>query len=160
MPNSIRQTLARAFAPNRHMGFAFALSLTYALAAPSMVHAQEEAGLSLELNRAAQTKTGCMLTFVATNKAKASLNGVAYELVLFNKDGLVEQMTAFDFGALPNGKTVVRQFELPNRQCESLGQILINGASRCDVADPQPGLEDICISALQPKTRADIDFLK
>lgn len=159
MSNSIRTTLSRALSPTRRLGTFFALSLTYALATPHMVHAAE-GGLTLELNRAAQTQTGCMLTFVAANKAQADLKGVAYELVLFNTDGLVEQMTAFDFGALPNGKTVVRQFELPNRQCDSLGQILVNSASRCEIADPQPGMENLCIADLETKSRGDIYFLK
>lgn len=116
--------------------------------------------LSLELNKAADTESGCLLTFVGVNRTGLSLASVAYELVLFDKDGLVERMSAFDFGGMPNGKTFVRQFELKGSKCPGLSQILVNGAARCQQADPVKGTEDTCISALAPSTRTDIAFIK
>ncbi|MBD8889921.1 hypothetical protein [Roseibium litorale] len=116
--------------------------------------------LSLELNKATDTQAGCLLTFVGTNKTGLALSSVAYELVLFDKDGLVDRMSAFDFGAMPAGKTFVRQFELKGSKCPGLSQILVNGAARCEQADPVKGAENTCISALSPASRTDIAFIK
>ena len=116
--------------------------------------------LALELNKATDTQSGCLLTFVGTNKTGVAFSSVAYELVLFDKDGLVERMSAFDFGAMPAGKTFVRQFELKGSQCPDLSQILVNGAARCDQADPVKGAENTCVSALTPASRTDIAFIK
>ena len=120
----------------------------------------ETSDLSLELNRTASTERGCTLTFVAGNRTGTALNGVAYEFVLFNKDGLVEKMTAFDFGAIPDRKTVVRQFELAGTQCGSIGQILVNGAARCEAATSDSAAEETCISSLATASRTDIAFIK
>lgn len=116
--------------------------------------------LALELNKATDTQTGCLLTFVGTNKTGLPLASVAYELVLFDKDGLVERMSAFDFGSMPDGKTFVRQFELKGSKCPGLSQILVNGAARCEQADPVKGAENTCVSALAPTSRTDIAFIK
>ncbi|WP_417689608.1 hypothetical protein [Roseibium sp.] len=155
----VKRTIARGFALRQRAGITLAAAMTFALASPFMVQAAETS-LSLELNRAANTERGCMLTFVASNRTTHAISGVAYEFVLFNKEGLVEKMTAFDFGALPQEKTVVRQFELAGSQCPGIGQILVNGAARCDLADPQPGTDGTCIGDLALSSRTDITFIK
>lgn len=155
----IQQTFIKGRQLKRRFAFPLAAALTYALATPHMVQAAENT-LSLELNRTSDTANGCMLTFVAANKTGQALSNVAYEFVLFDTDGLVDKMTAFDFGALPVKKTVVRQFELGDVKCPAIGRILINGAARCDLANPQPGTEDLCIAALAPTSRSSIGFIK
>ncbi|WP_417668892.1 hypothetical protein [Roseibium sp.] len=159
MRTFMKQTAARRRTIKRRAALTLAAAMTYALATPHMVQASETA-LSLELNRAAATERGCMLTFVAGNKTGHAISGVAYEFVLFNTEGLVDKMTAFDFGAMPKQKTVVRQFELTGLKCPEIGQILVNGAARCDLVDPQPGSEGTCIGALAPTSRTDITFIK
>ncbi|MEJ8474370.1 hypothetical protein [Roseibium algae] len=155
----MKQTFGKGFLSHRRTTVCLAATMAYALSAPFVVQAAEN-NLSLELNRASETANGCMLSFVASNSTGQALGGLAYEFVLFNADGLVDQMTAFDFGAIQDQKTVVRQFELAGVKCPSIGKILVNGAARCDLVDPQPGTENMCITALEPKTRTTIAFIK
>ncbi|MBS8259669.1 hypothetical protein DYI23_05510 [Roseibium polysiphoniae] len=155
----LQKTLGWGRQLGQRTNLGLAAGLLYALATPHMVKAAENT-LELELNRAAQTDSGCMLTFVAANKTGQALKGVAYEFVLFDADGLVDLMTAFDFGAMPEQKTVVRQFELAGAQCPAISQILVNGAARCDLAKPAEAADDTCVSSLATKSRTDIAFIK
>lgn len=95
------------------------------------------------------------MTFVVRNGFATQLDKSAFEMVIFNGDGLVERMTVFDFGALPSGKTVVRQFEMPNMACDGIGRILVNGAKACTGEGITP---DICIGALKADSKADVPF--
>ncbi|POF28379.1 hypothetical protein [Roseibium marinum] len=108
------------------------------LCATLPVHAQSEApAITLELNKAEDSGENCRLSFVMTNGTGRPIESAAYELVLFTKDGVINQMSVFDFGALPEGKTVVRQFELPALDCAQAGNLLINGPAGCP-ADQAP----------------------
>ncbi|WP_346900652.1 hypothetical protein [uncultured Roseibium sp.] len=95
------------------------------------------------------------MTFVVHNGLSGPLDKSAFEMVIFNGDGLVERMTVFDFGALPEGKTVVRQFEMPNVACKGIGRILVNGAKACTGEGIAP---DTCIGALKTDSKAEIPF--
>ncbi|NVK34594.1 MAG: hypothetical protein HWE23_08950 [Rhodobacteraceae bacterium] len=140
--------------------FSLKAFLSVCLLASSAIssHASENT-ISLELNRANDTDKGCLVTFVANNSSEQALADVAYEFVLFNSDDLVEQMTAFDFGAMPSGKTVVRQFQLTALTCGSIGKILVNGSARCDTPTSDKA-STVCIDALVTKSRTDITFIK
>ena len=110
----------------------FALVLGLAAAATA-VHAQDGAqpSLSIDLNALEQVDQACRLVFVATNSIGSSLEEMALETVLFDTSGTVDRFALFDFKALPDGKTRVRQFDLPETQCTDIGRVLINGAESC-----------------------------
>jgi hypothetical protein len=136
---------------------ALALSISVLSAGSALAQAGAAAeGVKLELNRAAAAGNGCLLTFVATNGTGSPLETAGFEFVLFNKEGLVDRMTVFDFGALPEGKTVVRQFQIPNQPCEGIGSILVNGPSGCKAAAATP----LCSAPLNTTSRTDIGFTR
>ena len=97
----------------------------------------EAPGISLELNKAETTNGNCRLSFVMENGTGSPVSSAAYEIVLFNKTGVIDQLSVFDFGDIPADKTVVRQFELAGPTCAEAGRLLINGPSGCS-ADPVP----------------------
>lgn len=132
-------------------------ALCVALASPA-VRAQEgpaKAGLHLELNRLEQNGGACRATFVAKNGYGAQLEETAFELVLFDKAGLVSLMTVFDFGALPTGKTLVKRFDLKDTDCSTLSRVLVNAAARCRGAGIGPA---DCIADLTTANRSEAEF--
>lgn len=92
---------------------------------------QSQGTLKVELNGLETNGEACRATFVVSNGLEADLDATGLELVIFDAKGLVQLMTVFDFGALPQGKTVVRRFDLPETGCDDISRILINGAARC-----------------------------
>jgi hypothetical protein len=139
--------------------------LTAALLAGSVpLHsaAAQEAGetssaaiLSVELNGLQPTETGCRFTFVVSNGLGGELASAAFELVLFDKAGMVSRMTIVDFKDLPQGKTKVRQFDFSGVDCANLGRVLVNDATDCTGT----GIDArACIRDLKTETRADVAF--
>lgn len=138
----------------------FALSLA-SIAGVGTAHAQEpdssqHAGrLLVELNALQPTANGCRFTFIVSNNLEAELASVGFELVLFDKAGMVSRMTIVDFKDLPQAKTKVRQFDFSGVDCANLGRVLINDATECKGTGLEPGT---CIRALSTQTREDISF--
>lgn len=117
----------------------------------------EAADFFLELNSAADTAAGdCRLTYVATNRTEVGLDQAAYEVAVFDGNGIVSRILVLAFGALPQGKTRVVQFDIAGQSCENTSRIVVN-----DVADCVPtadGSASVCLDALSTATRAPIQF--
>lgn len=111
--------------------------------------------LGLELNKASDEGGACRATFVAVNDLGGTLDELTYEIVVFDRDGLVDRLVRFDFGAMAPGKTIVKRFDLPGLACAAVGRLLINDAAACkgEGIDPQA-----CISALDATSRTSITF--
>ena len=111
----------------------------------------------LELNSAAETETGdCRLTYVATNRTGTDLSQASYEVAVFNGDGIVSRILVLAFGALPEGKTRVVQFDIAGQSCTDTSRIVVNDVAACTLTDGGTG--DFCLSALTTSTRAAIQF--
>jgi hypothetical protein len=133
--------------------------LTSALVAAAMPAAGQETenpALSVELNGTGQEGAACRLTFVVENRMGADLETAVFETVLFDKAGAVLTLTLFDFGALPEGRSRVRQFDLAETDCGSLGRVLLNGAHACK----GEGIDAAaCDAGLALSTRTDVEIL-
>ncbi len=114
-----------------------ALMSLIAVQAPAQ---EAEEKLTVELNAQGSTEAGCLLTFMVTNSFAEDIDTAVFETVLFTKAGQVERLTLFDFGNLPAGRPRVRQFQVDGLQCDTLGQVLINGASACKVGGADSAL--------------------
>ena len=132
--------------------------LAVSLPAGGAALAQEPASapsLRLEFNGLEPSSAGCRLTFVVENALGAALGRAAFEIVLFNRDGLVDRLTVLDFKDLPAGKTKVRQFDLQNADCANVGRVLVNDAVACEGEGVEPSA---CIRNLKAETKSDISF--
>lgn len=124
-----------------------------ALASVGAVSAQDaEPHLNVELNAAQQQDQGCKLSFLITNGHAEDITKAIFETVIFDAEGQVNRLTLFDFGTLPAGRPRVRQFVIPGAACDSIGQVLFNGANTCDGAGP-----DACTKGLTLGSRTDIE---
>lgn len=137
-------------------GFALAL---LALATP--LQAEEGAAdaapsLSIEFNSALQLEGACRLTFFAENGMGTPISALSLEAVLFTTQGAVERLTLFDLGELPEGRPRVRQFDVPELQCDAIGQILINGLSKCEGDDLTP---TSCLNSLTLNSRTELELI-
>lgn len=127
------------------------------LAGPAVAQERPAAPhVSIELNAAAGNEAGCLLSFMVENGHDAAIDSAIYEMVLFDREGQVDRLTLFDFGTLPLDRPRVRQFTLPGTSCETIGRVLVNGASTCKA----PDLGDAACSAdLAVSSRTVIEVL-
>lgn len=111
--------------------------------------------LTLTLNSQETTEAGgCRLTFVLRNDLGAALEQLVAEAVLFDAAGRVAILTLFDFGALPEGRPRVRQFDLAGQGCDGISGVLINGIGTCDGAGITPLA---CLAALRLSSETGIE---
>ena len=122
------------------------------------VFAQNEAtDFFLELNSAADTEAGdCRLTYVATNRTAIGLDQAAYEVAVFDGNGIVSRILVLAFGTLPEGKTRVVQFDITGQTCGNTSRIVVNDVAECAPTNGEPA--DVCLSALTTSSRAPIQF--
>lgn len=137
-----------------------AIAVLLAGAVPALVLAQtaEDAPsrLFLELNAVQDVDGACRLTFLARNGTGVAIDQAVFETVIFDTSGGVVSLSLFDFRDLPADRPRVRQFELPEMACDTVGQALINGASSCVV----DGVESrVCDDALSLGSRIAVELL-
>ena len=117
-------------------------------------HAQAQAmdkAITLELNGLQPSDQGCRISFVVTSSLDRDVSRIAYEMVLFDKAGLVERMTVLALKDAPAGKTRVRQFDLAQADCANISRVLVNDATACE----GDGLQaDDCMTLLRTSTKS------
>ena len=115
--------------------------------AAAPVAAQE---LRIALNALDPQPEACRLTFVAENDLGSDIGQLVVEAVLFNTAGRVAQFTLFDFAALPPSRQRVRQFDVAGLGCADVAQVLFNGVTTCEGAEPAA-----CAAALRPSSAVE-----
>jgi hypothetical protein len=134
------------------------LAAAVALSAAIPAFAEDAApprSLFLELNAAQPSQKGCRLTFVVTNGLGAIVSSAAFELALFNAEGVVDRLTVLEFRDMPAGKTKVSRFDLAGVECGKISRILINTTTTC--AGEGIGAAD-CMQGIRTSTKTGIAF--
>jgi hypothetical protein len=93
----------------------------------------DTATTSVELNSVGQSQDACRLTF--TVNSPTGLTRLETQTVLFDTSGGVHTFTLFDFGKVPENGLRVRQFDIPQTQCDTVGLVLFNEVSICTQTD-------------------------
>lgn len=140
----------------RRSVIALAVATLFTTSAERQASAQVESeALVLELNSAQPSDKGCRLTFVVTNRLMGDLSHAAFEIALFNEQGVVDRLTVLDFRDLPAGKTKVTRFDLNGVDCAKISRVLVNHATEC-VGDKVE--TTACLRWLDPQSKASIAF--
>ena len=138
------------------------MSLTAILALPLATvpavaqDATPEPSLTLDLNALQPSdKGGCRLTFVVTNNLPTPVDRAAYEMALFDKQGVVDRLTVLDFKDMPAGKTKVSRFDLAGTDCAGISRVLINDATGCTGEGTDA---KACMSSLKTTSTSGVQF--
>ncbi len=122
------------------------------------VMAQDSPRFTLELNNATDTgQGGCRLTYVAINQSGEALAQTAYQVGVFDAQGIVRRILVLEFGALLEGKTKIVLFDLADQACADISRIIVNDVAECTLAaDGSPA--DFCLTGLATTSRTAIQF--
>lgn len=123
---------------------------------PSMTAAQPAEKIVLQLNEAASVGGSCRLTFVIRNELPDTVTALGLDLVMFDTSGGVSGYAAVDFGALPAGKTRVRQYDVAKGDCADLSRVLLNDIRACEI---EARADRECLSMLALSSRSEIDLV-
>ncbi|WP_346911622.1 hypothetical protein [uncultured Roseibium sp.] len=132
------------------------LFLASCLAMVPAANAQEAETIALELNKADTVDGACRVTLVVKNSLTSALDALRLDMVIFDKSGGVAGYAGIDFGAIPQGKTLVRQYNVAQIDCGTIVNLLVNDIRSCERADK---VETSCLPHLELKSRTDIGFI-
>jgi len=124
------------------------------LAFATPVLAADEA-ISVQLNGAETVGGACRVTMVVRNDLATALSEFGLDLVVFDGSGGVADYAAVDIGALPQGKTRVRQYDVGRIDCGAISSLLVNDVRACKGEGVDPAA---CLSRLKVSTRTAIDL--
>ena len=137
---------------------AAAIAAAFAFSLPAPAEAQEAArqpSLLLDLNALQSSNGGCRLTFVVSNGLPTPIDRAAFEMALFDKEGVVDRLTVLDFKDLPAGKTKVSRFDLSGTDCANISRVLVNDATACAGAGTDA---KACMSSLKTESKSGVQF--
>lgn len=129
------------------------------LAAGLMCHpalAQSPDAVTIQLNTAETAGEACRLTFVIRNQLDYPVDALGLDLVMFDQSEGVSGYAAVDFGAMPAGKTVVRQYDVGKGACSTISRVLLNEVRTCEMAGAEAA---DCLGKLAITSRSEIDFI-
>jgi len=112
--------------------------------------------IAIQLNTAETMGSACRVTFVIQNPGSQPVGKLGLDLVMFDQSDGVSGYAAVDFGAMPAGKTVVRQYDIGNGDCATIARILLNDVRTCEIGGAE---QDSCLSRLDISSRSEIDFI-
>jgi len=128
----------------------FAALMALGISAPHAAKAQENRGISVELNRLAEGEKGCRMSLVFTNRLAVRLEDLQLETVLFDPDGRAGRFLVLKSQPLIPGKVRVQQYDLGDTRCEDIGSVLINDVIGCEGEGLTPA---VCLQELNPSSR-------
>ncbi|MEM7196600.1 MAG: Tat pathway signal sequence domain protein [Pseudomonadota bacterium] len=131
------------------------LVLSLVLAAPFQLTAAQADKIALEVNKVEQRESGCLFYLVVANNQPTDFQVLKLDLVLFDLDDIIIRRIVANLAPLPENKTSVKLFEIPNAQCSQVGKILINEALECSSTN---GEEANCLSAISPSSKTGIEL--
>jgi len=112
--------------------------------------------ITIQLNTAETAGEACRLTFVIRNQLSDRVDALGLDLVMFDQSEGVSGYAAVDFGAMPPGKTVVRQYDVGKGACSTISRVLLNEVRTCQMAGSEAG---DCLNKLAITSRSEIDFI-
>ncbi|WAJ30796.1 hypothetical protein [Antarcticirhabdus aurantiaca] len=120
--------------------------------------AGENAGpeIVLQLNNLQPIQpSGCRFTFLATNNRDTPIERLGVELVVFDAQRQVDQFLVLEFTRLAAKKTKVSQFDLAERSCSDVSQLLVNDVVNCGIEE---GATPTCAERVKLDNLTDIQL--
>ena len=114
--------------------------------------------LGVELNKLEQTGAACRSYMVLSNRTGVTLDQLSLDLVVFDRDGVIDRRLAVELGPVQAGRMRVKVFDMADLDCGRVARILLN-----DVLSCSPDRVDdatTCDAALRVSGRGDVDFIR
>lgn len=116
-------------------------------------------GFRVQLNKMSAVSEACRIYLVFENRTGEAYDAYTLDLVMFDADGEILRRLAVEAGAMPEGKTRVKPFDLSGTDCANVGKILLNEVMTCE--GPQGGGSSAsCTKAAHPESRIETPFIK
>ncbi len=113
--------------------------------------------LIVELNKFETIENGCRTFFLFRNKTDITFQGFEMSLAILDKQGVIDRLLTVDAAPLKAERTTLKLFEIPEIQCERIGEILLHEIAKCE---PEQGGPLDCFTIIDLKSRAAAPLVK
>ncbi len=113
--------------------------------------------LVVELNKFETIENGCRTFFLFRNKTGLSFQEFEMSLAILDKEGVIDRLLTVEAGPLKAERTTLKLFEIPETQCEGIGEILLHEIAKCE---PDQGGPLDCFTVIDLKSRAAAPLVK
>ncbi len=127
------------------------------LVSVSTGQASDAGRVSIELNKLEQEGADCESYLVIRNPDGPSYSEFDMEVLVFDTDGIIQKRLAVNLAPVKKGRTTVYIAALADLQCETVGEILVNGFFGC-MADGAAVTD--CVDRVDLSTRSSVKLFK
>lgn len=113
--------------------------------------------LIIELNKFETIENGCRTFFLFRNKTDVTFQGFEMSLAILDKQGIIDRLLTVEAAPLKVGRTTLKLFEIPETQCDNIGEILLHEIAKCE---PDQGGPLDCFTVIDLKSRAAAPLVK
>ncbi len=111
--------------------------------------------LVIELNKFETIENGCRTFFLFRNKTGLIFQGFEMSLAILDRQGVIDRLLTVEAAPLPAGRTTLKLFEIPETQCDDIGEILLHEITRCETDRDEP-LDCFTVIDLLSRTAAPL----
>ncbi|MEE8273045.1 MAG: hypothetical protein V3R98_15150 [Alphaproteobacteria bacterium] len=113
--------------------------------------------LVVELNKLESIENGCRTFFLFRNQTAMTFQAFEMSLAVFDQQGVIDRLLTVEASPLPAGRTTLKLFEIPDMQCDGVGEILLHEIAKCE---PDRGEAVDCFAIIDLQSRAAATLVK
>ena len=114
--------------------------------------------LTVELNKLEPGEAGgCQAYFLFRNATGQTLEALELSLAVLDSEGVIDRLLSIDAAPVPQDRTTLRLFEIPEIGCENISEIILHDVPACS-AQGQEVMD--CFAAMALVSRAGVRLIK
>lgn len=88
--------------------------------------------LSVELNKFEEAEGGgCRAYFLFRNRTETPMEGFELSLAILDRGGVIDRLLTIDAAPLPEQRTTLKLFEIPEMGCGDISEIIVHDIPVC-----------------------------
>mgnify|MGYP003654913920 FL=1 len=119
----------------------------------------QDSKLNIELNSIAARDNICQVYIRVLNQTDAAYDVFKIDLAFFDKGGVINDRVLVDLAPLRARKTSIHVFDMPDLDCNNVGEVLLNDITECKAAEGAKAPDD-CFAAVALSAKGDIRFIR
>ena len=115
--------------------------------------------LNIELNNISVNNSICQVYIRVRNATETAYDAFKIDLAFFDKGGVINDRVLVDLAPLRDRKTSIHVFDMPDLDCDNVGEVLLNDITEC-VPDEGSARPSDCFDAVELSAKGDIAFVR
>jgi hypothetical protein len=114
--------------------------------------------INIELNNIAARNDVCQVYFRVRNQTDTAYSAFKLDLAFFDKSGVINDRALIDLAPLRGNKTSIHVFDMPDLDCATVGEVLLNDITECIVSGEGKASAD-CFASVSLSSRGKLSFV-